>query len=195
MTVQPVLRGGMNTSEINGIKGDNKTDFYLGASLALNLSRFYTLQPEITFSNQGGENIYKLEKVYNSATGKYDYIGTYKNFDLQYLSIGVANKFYVTPRRDFHLLVAPSLDILLDDGFDNSRISSDGYYYDNYNDNDITGFDLAFAFGAGYEFPFGLGVEARYKVGIIDILDFFSDGNSKNNVVQLGLNYKFKFRK
>lgn len=93
------------------------------------------------------------------------------------------------------MLVAPSLDILLDDGFDNSRISSDGYYYDNYNDNDITGFDLAFAFGAGYEFPFGLGVEARYKVGIIDILDFFSDGNSKNNVVQLGLNYKFKFRK
>ncbi|HUH47334.1 MAG TPA: hypothetical protein VLZ54_09290, partial [Arenibacter sp.] len=63
----------------------------------------------------------------------------------------------------------------------------------------ITPIDAVVFVGAGYEFDFGLTVELRYKQGLID-LDFKDKGeygsdteeNQLNNVVQIGLAYKFK---
>ena len=63
--------------------------------------------------------------------------------------------------------------------------------------------------GIGYDFPFGLSVEARYKQGIIDYDDGFSefgdssdpyyddnyDKNNLNGVFQIGVSYKFDFSK
>lgn len=192
--LQPTLRAGVNISEINGVKGEKKTDFYLGAALALNLSKFYTLQPELTYSNQGGSNIVKRERNYNGQTGEYEYTETIKDVDLEYLSISIANKFYVTPKRDFNLLIAPSFDILVANKSHEPENNNGGYQYYNHYDN-ISDVDLTMTVGAGYDFPFGLGIDARYKLGVINVLDtnflFSSDGSSKNRVIQVGLNYKF----
>ncbi len=193
--LQPGLKGGVNVSEIRGISGDKKTDFYVGAFLALNLGRFYTLQPEISYSNQGGKNIYRLTKVYDNDKQIYTDIATYDDLELEYLSLGIANKFYVTPGRNLHFIVATSFDGIIGDNIKTSVVAENGYRYDDYDDNDITDVDLTLAFGLGYEFSFGLGFEARFKQGIVDVLDdnfiFFSDGSSKNRVFKVGITYKF----
>lgn len=191
VTVQPGLRGGATISEISGIKGEPKTDFYFGAMLSVNLSKLYTLQPEITYINQGGKNIYKQEIVSNGTS--YGYKDTYKDYDLEYLSFGLANKFFVTQNRDFHLLAAPSFAIIIDKNSD-YILGSNGYYYEK-NDN-ITDIDLEMALGMGYEFPFGLGIETRYKLGVVDVLGgVFSSMNTKNRVIQIGLTYNFLSKK
>lgn len=192
VTIQPGIRGGANFSKINGVKSDGKTDFYLGASISLNLSKFYTLQPEVTYTRQGGENIYKRENTYNPDTGQYEYVETYKDFDLAYLSVGVVNKFYVTPGRDFHLLIAPSFDILVEEN-NEYNLGSAGYYVEN---DDVTDIDLTATLGAGYDFPFGLGIEARYKMGVVNVIDgAFSSASTRNRVFQVGVNYKFFSKK
>lgn len=61
--------------------------------------------------------------------------------------------------------------------------------------------DVALFVGAGYEFNFGLMLEARYKNGLINV-DLFGDeidnnidqgGNVLNYVFQIGAAYKFDF--
>lgn len=192
VTVQPGLRGGVNISEISGIKGERKTDFYLGVILSLNLGRFYTLQPEIAYSNQGGKNIHKQETFFDKTSNATGYKTTYKNYDLEYLSLGLTNKFFVTPTRDFHLLIAPSIDLVLDKN-SGYNMGTGGYYVE---DNTVSEVDLAMTLGMGYEFPFGLGVDARYKLGVVDVLGgIFSSLGTKNRVFQLGLTYNFFSKK
>lgn len=187
VTLQPGLKGGVNVSKINGIKSDGKTDFYLGGILSLNLSKFYTLQPELVYTRQGGENIYKREQIYNPTINQYEDVDFYEDINLAYLSISITNKFYITPKTNFYLLIAPSLDILVDNNIDYEW--GGGYYIAN---NEIIPIDMTASLGAGYEFPFGLGFEARYKIGMINVLDsIFSDVNTKNRVFQVGLTYSF----
>ena len=61
-------------------------------------------------------------------------------------------------------------------------------------DNDamdlFNGFDMSWAFGAGYITPGGFGVDARYNLGLTDISE--GNNNVKNSVWQLGLFYQFK---
>ena len=68
----------------------------------------------------------------------------------------------------------------------------------NNDEFEISPVDLTFTGGIGYEFGFGLILEARYKQGSIST-DFFGnrdlfeeDGSQLNSVIQVGLGYKFK---
>ncbi len=193
--VQPGVRIGTNISKIYGIKGNVRTNFYVGGTLSLNLGRFYTLQPEVGYSSQGGSNVYKRKKVYND-DDTYQYEESYRDVNLQYLSLGLASKFYITPYRNLALILAPSFDIIVGDNYEKAIIGNNGYIYQDTNNNEITDADLALSLGLEYELPFGLGIEARYKHGLVNVLTegipFFSDKDSKNRLLQLGLTYKFK---
>ena len=54
----------------------------------------------------------------------------------------------------------------------------------------FNGFDLSWSFGAGWLSPSGLGIDARYNLGLTDISD--NSSNVKNSVWQLGLFYQFR---
>ncbi len=186
--VQPGIRTGTNLSKIYGIKGDVKADFYIGGILALNLGRIYTLQPEIGYSNQGGSKIYKREKMNDT-----EYKDTYKNLDLQYVSLALTNKFYITPYRNLNISLTPGIDVLVADNFGSEeKISESGFVYTNNVSQNITGADLNMSFGLGYEHWSGFGVEARYKMGVVDVFhDYNVRGSAQNRVFQIGLIYKF----
>jgi len=51
--------------------------------------------------------------------------------------------------------------------------------------------DMGISFGAGYEFEMGLGVDARYYLGLANIADE-SGYTVKNNSIQIAVSYKFK---
>ncbi|RWW93755.1 porin family protein [Flavobacterium cerinum] len=177
VTVKPGVRAGLNLTSFtntNDTHFKNRTDFYVGGYVAVKLASFYTLQPEITYSRQGAK-----ARVYDFS---FDPVSE-KSFSLQYLSLGVMNKFTFGP--GFHGLVGPTADIKVGDNFT------------GYEGDELTGLDLGLMTGVGYTLPMGLTIEARYKLGLLDIFgnstddDYDSDELILNSVFQLGLAYTF----
>jgi len=177
VTFKPGIRAGVNFANITNTDLDAKTDFYAGVYGALKLTRFYTLQPEITYSRQGGEGDVQY---YNDFTGNYERENV--KLDLNYISLSLINKFTLTNSINIH--AGPIFDIITNSG--------------GYVDNDI---DIGVTAGIGYTTPFGLGIEARVKKGFIEPIDsydynyngngYYDNGYGTNLVFQLGLTYSF----
>jgi|GEM_PF-170302 len=174
-----------NTIRIPNDEFKSKTDFYVGIYGALRLTRFYTLQPEVTYSRQGS----KIESfgVVNNAITK-----TSSQIDLSYISVAIVNKFTFNDKFNIH--IGPTIDVIADKGGDSGYTpinNNDYYYYDSYNyfydtESDI---DLSFVLGIAYNFTKNLGLEARVKKGIIPVLDW---GDDHTNVTfSAGLTYTF----
>lgn len=122
VSFKPGIRGGLNFSHFtNDIYNNNgyydvygnyinsgssdfnsKTDFYLGFFGALKLTRYYTLQPGIDYSNQG-----TTYKDINNSSAK---------LNVSYLSISVLNKFTFNDKFNVHL--GPTIDFVVDKNFD-----------------------------------------------------------------------------
>lgn len=175
--VRPGIKMGVNSSKITNSYLDSKTGIYVGGFASIQFNDRYALQPELLYSRQGGDG--------NAHAPK--------DLDIHYVSIGLANKFFVSANTGFHFVVGPALDINAKNNMV-SIINGNG-------DWDITPIDFAFFGGIGYEFPFGLILEARYKQGLIDI-DLFNDNgeyapdndeNHLNALFQIGAAYKFDF--
>lgn len=172
--VNPGLRGGFNFSTLTNIDDNStKTDFYLGGLVDIKFNRYFSLQPEITYSRQGD----KGKEYFNNGTSR-DI-----NYELNYVTLGAVAKFNFGGS-GFHILAGPSLDF---------KVS------DNYINTNPEGFDLAIVAGVGYTLPNGLTFEARIKQGFVDIYgydgvddDYYYDEIILNQVFQLGISYTFK---
>lgn len=169
------LRSGVNVAKLSNADLESKTSFYLGAFAHIKISEIYVLQPELGYSGQGGQTKFTSEK----------------DVDIHYLSISVANKFFVK-NSGFHFIIAPGFDFDMDDSLVNLVNESEG--------NDVTFIDINMGIGVGTEFKNGLGIEARYKQGLIDVFsgnwhsfdsEQYEDENQFNNIFQLGIFYKF----
>lgn len=144
----------------------SKTGFYVGFYGALKLTKYYTLQPEITYSNQGSS--YEGLTYVPNSTQQLPFTRT---LDVSYLSVAIVNKFTFNDKFNIH--IGPTIDFVVDQNFDT--------------DSDV---DLAFVLGAGYNITRNFGLEARVKKGIIPVLDF-SNSNHTNVVFSLGATYTF----
>lgn len=187
VTVKPGVRAGLNVSSLTNSNADSRADFYVGGQVGIQFTKFYTLQPELTYSRQGATiNGYEDYDIALPSPNN----RVYRDYDveLQYISLAVANKFKIVD--GFHALVGPSLDFKVGDNFaDNS---------------DLIGFDLAIFGGLGYTFSNGFTVEARFKQGLVDIFgdnyDYYDDDEyyndyadhvKLNQVFQIGASYTF----
>lgn len=178
VTVKPGFRAGLNLSRLTQTDFDYKTDFYAGGLVAIKLSRFYTLQPEITYTRQGAKGDIT---VFNDAAQVYEV--KKQNLNIDYLSVGLINKFTFNDKFDVHL--GPTMDFQTDSN--------------SYTNTDV---DLDFQAGIGYTLPFGLTFEARVKKGLIDVLEtddyksyqdgFYVDNYNTNLVFQFGISYTFR---
>lgn len=168
------IRIGANYSTLTNTYLDSKTGLYLGAFLNIQHSSFYALQPELTYSSQGANSRFFEDESVN----------------INYISIGLTNKFFVMNDERFHLLVGVSIDLNLDYSF--ISLANNGW------DSDTFFLDLGFYGGLGYQFDFGLILEARYKQGTIGVFtdEFFDDNNTRtNSLFQFGMAYKFNLKK
>lgn len=178
--VSPGIRAGVNVTTLSNIDADFKADFYAGGILSLNLGQRYTLQPELIYTRQGASNVTFVDEASGEPTGQ-------ENVTIQYLSLGVINKFYFVD--GFHGLIGPSLDMKIGKNF--PRIDFD--------DDEYGGVDLGISLGLGYTLPIGLTFEGRFKTGMLDafnndyFLGMFDDPDeiSLNRVFQLGVSYSF----
>lgn len=166
VTFKPGIRLGINISnftkgsfDINGYFDANgnylykdtyssKTDLYMAVYGALRLTKFYTLQPEICYSNQGS-----VVKKYNQYNGYYD-----SKLNISYLSLGVVNKFTINK---LNIHIGPTIDFVVNENFNS--------------DSDL---DFAFLLGVGYNLTSNFGIEARIKKGIVPVLDYSSSNHT-----------------
>ena len=178
VTFRPGIRAGVNFSNISHTNSVMRPDFYVGGTGAIKFTRFFTLQPELTYSRQGANNADMY--MYNPNTGS-DMIYK-KDLEVQYLSFGLLSKITLTD--SFNVHAGPFFDF------------ETGSNFNSYNE-----VDMGITAGIGYTLPFGLTIEGRVKKGIIDIVEsdddffFFSDNsNNTNFTVQVGLAYSFDFK-
>ncbi|MFB9078158.1 outer membrane beta-barrel protein [Flavobacterium procerum] len=177
VTFKPGVRAGLSLSTI-GFHGDFKPDFYVGALGEINLTKRYTLQPEINYSRQGANNLETTEYYYDGG----NYLGRtgYRDLSIDYLSVGIINKFNF--KTGFQVQFGPTLDFIVKNNLP-------------YSDSDV---DFGFMTGLGYKLPSGITIEGRFKANILDNFGSYNDGFyfEENNyspsfAFQIGVSYVF----
>ncbi len=174
-------KAGVNIANVSDMDSKTLVGAYGGAAFSIKFNERYALQPELGFSMQGATEVYN----------------TKEDLKLTYFTFGVINKIYFV--EGFHFLIGPEFNIKINDTFsdwyDSEIYDDEGNYL---GDTDAQPFDFALVGGLGYDLPFGLTLEARYKLGLLDVNDFFNiddDKSSKNQVFQIGIAYKFHLNK
>lgn len=162
--VQFGVKGGVNLSSIKtpDITSNSKSDFHAGAFTHIHLNKNFAIQPEIIYSRQGGD--------YNNVKLKTDYV-----------NIPVLGQYMFG--NGFRLQTGPQIGFLT-----NADVEVSG------NKQAVREFlnttEFSWAFGAGFLTKSGLGIDARYNLGISDIAKDAPE--IKNRTWQFGLFYQFR---
>src|SRR5690606_35214128 len=101
-------------------------------------------------------------------------------FDVNYINIPIVLKYYLV--QGLNVQAGPQFGFILDDDIYEMQNGGPSIKA-NAEKSDVSGI-----VGAGYDFPFGIRLDARYNFGFTDVL---KDGKSKNNVFSVALGYSF----
>lgn len=182
------VKGGLNVSSLTKEAGlddqGSKVGFNAGAFVNIPVASQFSIQPEILYSQYGD----KFDWTENGTT--YSYAR-----HLDYITMPVMFQYNATP--SFYLEAGPEFGVLVSaknklKNENNASSTSWGDYKDRLN-----GFNIGVGLGAGYYFTPNLGINARYVAGLNDVSknqtigSLTYDDNTKNNVFQVGLTYKF----
>jgi hypothetical protein len=184
------LKGGVNLTT-HGAKeftnrnfnANNKTTYYFGGFVNIPLSAAARLQPELVLSGQGS----KIEETTTTGTSRtYNY-----EEDLTYINLPIM--FQVQTAGGFFVETGPQFSYLIDakqegtSPISTTESTDRDYYYDN--------LDIAWGIGVGYLSRVGLGINARYNLGIRNIVNENATtgdvGELRNLGLQIGLVYQF----
>jgi hypothetical protein len=159
------VKGGLNVASFaNYDGGGSKISGHIGGFANFKFTK-WALQPELLFSGQGGT---------------YEWPGEDGKFALSYINIPVLFQYYFLPQ--FYAEAGPQMGFLL-----SAKSKREGVSYDV--KDAFKTVDFGSAIGAGYKFPIGVGVYARYNFGFTDLIDGSAD--PRNSVFQIGASYTF----
>jgi hypothetical protein len=164
------IKGGLNIANLkieNSSTPDAKLAPHFGVLCHLHFANNWAIQPEVVYSAQGAKQTIS---------------GVEYKAKLHYINIPVL--FQYMTGSGFRLQTGPQLGILA------SAKTKAGETETNANGVYNT-FDFAWAFGASYVGNGGFGVDARYNLGLANILDD-AGPSTKNRVVQIGVFYQFR---
>ena len=182
------LKGGMNVASISkdGTLSDTSSKIGFNAGVFMNapLAENFSIQPEVLYNDLGSKITYGQNDNNSYST------------NLGYISVPVMFQYNATP--EFYLEAGPQFSFLvnaknkLKDGNNNTLVND----WTKLAKDNLNTFDFGLGLGAGYYFTPQLGLTARYVAGMTKI---GKDDNvygqpykdSKNNVFQVGLAYKF----
>jgi hypothetical protein len=163
--VQLGLKAGVNIANYNDAANsiDSRVGFHGGLLAQILVNPKFGIQPELVYSQQGAK--------FRTGTDKLDYLNIPILF--QYLTPG-----------GFRLETGPQIGVLANAKFKYEN----GVEVDI--KNTVKSSDIAWAFGLGFISSSGLGIDARYNLGLTDI----TNGNPdiKNRVWQIGAFYQFR---
>ncbi|MBS2210348.1 PorT family protein [Carboxylicivirga mesophila] len=150
---------------------DSKMGLAVGAFAKFELSEKFAFQPELLFSAQGA----KLEEG-----------GAEMKIKANYLNLPLMGKYYLA--EGFSLQAGPQIGFLMSA---NAELTGAGEEnFDEDIKDEMKGIDFGLNFGAGYELENGLGFDARYNLGLSNIIDS-DEETAKNGVFQITVSYAF----
>jgi hypothetical protein len=161
------LKGGVNFANLKDDANNNtewRTGWHLGGLAHIHVSRRFAIQPELVYSAQGAEYANDLVKL-----------------RLNYVNIPVLAQYMFG--EGFRLQTGPQFGILASSDMKSGNTETDI-------EDGIRNFDFAWSFGSSYLMRSGLGIDARYSLGLRDISE--ANPDLKNRVWQVGLFYQFK---
>ncbi len=162
------FKGGISYTSITGDLDNtgSRVRVHLGAVVEYPLSRKFYIQGELLYAAQG----YTVEVE-----------GNEQKVSLNYLSLPIISKFYVT--ETISLETGPQFSLL--NSITNDDVDDADPFFNSFND-----LDISWGFGAGYKLESGLFFQLRYNLGISNISD--NTIAKRNAVVQLSVGYLFK---
>lgn len=163
------IKGGLNVYNVvndNNAGADSKVGFHVGLLGHVHLSDQWALQPELTYSVQGGQSTI---------------VGADVKLNLNYINVPVLLQYMFD--NGFRIQAGPQLGLLVSAKMNNSETD----VKDNFEN-----FDLGIGVGVSYINPASsLGFDARYNVGLSNI-NVTSNDNAYNRGLQVGVFYLFK---
>ena len=171
------IKGGLNIADVKSDlypNHESKLDFNAGLLAHIHLNNHLALQPEIVYSRQGSK---EQQSSNRELEMKLDYITI--PLLVQYMYNG------------FRLETGPQIGFLVNakDDFSTGEVSNVKNY--------LKQTDFSWDFGASYLSAMGLGVFARYDLGISNInkkitVQGIQNDEINNRVWQFGLFYQFR---
>ena len=158
---------------------DARTSFHFGGIVEMKLAEKFSIQPELLYTMLGCKVTTNVGGTTIDVTDK-----------LGYIVLPVMAKYYVAP--GFSLEAGPQFGYLVSAKGKNETgsMSVEGDIKDAFKK-----FDMGINAGLGYELPIGLFFQARYTLGLSNILSESvaapDDAVVTNNNFQLSLGYKF----
>jgi hypothetical protein len=163
------IKAGINSASVevnDGEDYDSKIGFHIGGLAHIHLTKHFAVQPELTYSTQGGKD------------------GDFK-LKLNYINLPVLVQYMFN--EGFRVQTGPQIGFLTSAETESGDIEVDIK-------DDVQSIDFSWTFGAGYLFPQGIGVDLRYNLGISNISDD-NDFEARNRVFQAGIFYQFMHSK
>ncbi len=158
----------MNVSTFTGDVDDAKSlsRGQFGVFARVSILDKLALQPELLYSLQGAKGDVEVGDV---------------KIKTNYILVPVMFKFY--PVMGFNFQAGPQIGFL-------TKAETVGEDIKDY----MNKMDFAFNIGAGYDTDFGVGIDARYSIGLTNVLDdedLFGDNKAQNGVFSVALSYSF----
>lgn len=180
---------GLNVSSITGDVTDSKSliGAQFGGFAEIKISDKFAVQPELLFSMQGAKSEYSDSDI------DYSYSEESKT-KLNYLNVPILAKYYVAEK--FALLAGPQFGILMSakEEYEFSE-NLDGVTDSGSESIDAKEFykslALSFNLGASYSITENFFVDAKYNLGLSNVLKDADGVSQKNSVFQLSVGYKF----
>ncbi len=185
------IRAGVNLSTVNLSEGNSvsagavtgansKTSYNAGllVNIPLGVSAF-RFQPEVNFSSQGA-------RFFGGSGAGYSY-----EQDLNYLNVPL--NFQLTAKNGLFVQTGPQVGFLMSANTKDAQ--GTGAPTNGENKGSFDKVDLAWSAGVGYLSRVGLGIDARYNLGLRNLREdnapAMMQGNWRNNVGQISLIYQF----
>lgn len=157
------LKAGLNLATVTGSGGDLKPGFNGGVLAHIHITPAFSLQPEVMYSNQGTK-----------------YSSDHKLL-LNYINVPLLLQYNFD--NGFRLQGGPQVGFLLE-----AKDKVNNVEYDVKNGYNAVDFSIPLGFSyLGYS---GLGVDARYNIGVTNVVKN-SPTTYRNSVLQFGLFYLF----
>ena len=185
------IKAGLNITNLtydeSELNSSAKTGVTGGLMLEIPLTKNFSLQPELLYSQQGSKSSYSDPDVTNS-----NFKSTIK---LNYLNTPVMLKYYVT--KDLTLQAGPQIGILLKA---NNKYEDNFLGFENKESMNLkeyaSGIDTSVNFGLGYQFKQKYYADARYNLSYSNIfkesdMSYIINNDMKNRVFQITLGYFF----
>lgn len=195
------IKAGMNVSSLSkdASMDDAKSKIGFNAGVFMNapLAENFSIQPELIYSQYGNKSTSTSTYTLGNSTITSKTTGS---TNLDYLALPVMFQYKATP--EFYLEAGPEFGMLLSGkvkGDTTTSTTTNGTTTTTSSSgstdikDNLNGFNFGVGLGAGYYFTPNVGINARYVAGFTDIAENRPSGSDaiKNNVFQVGLNYKF----